>query len=183
MARKPMKILIKTLMALMGAVIFISAAMAGDARKEYLVKAAFLYNFIKFVSFEKNVDASRITICAFGDPDYLKDIKSIEGKKAHERTIRVLEADSPDKASECNVVFISRYDAHDFTALISGAVDNGSLTVSDVDGFAEKGGVIELFTTEDNKIRFKINLRSAEKSGLKISSELLKLAVIIGKED
>lgn len=171
------------LSAFLAPVFFISAANAAETSREYVVKAAFLYNFIKFVTWENEQTPESVSICAFGDPEFIRDLKSIEGKKAHEKNISVNEMESLNKSIQCNVLFISRYESPDYKKIIAEAEKHRILTVSDIDGFAEKGGIIELFTTDDNKIRFRINIRAAEKSGLKISSELLKLAVIVGKDN
>ena len=169
--------------AFLASILFVSMTNAGETGREYLVKAAFLYNFIKFVTWENEKNTDQISICAFGDTELLSDLKSIEGKKAHERIISVAEMESLNKTIKCNVIFISRYESPDYKKLIAEAEKSGILTVSDIDGFAGKGGIIELFATEDNRIRFKINIKAAEKSGLRISSELLKLAVIVGKDN
>lgn len=173
----------KIILAIVSSLFFVSMASAGETGREYLVKAAFLYNFIKFVTWENEKNIDQISICAFGDAELLKDLKSIEGKKAHEKIISVVEMESLNKAIKCNVLFISRYESLDYKKLIAEAEKNGILTVSDMDGFAEKGGVIEMFATDDNRIRFRINIKAAEKNRLRISSELLKLAVIVGKDD
>ncbi|WP_051283780.1 YfiR family protein [Desulforegula conservatrix] len=171
------------LSAFLAPVFFVSMASAGETGREYVVKAAFLYNFIKFVSWENEQTPDSVNICAFGDPEFIRDLKTIEGKKAHEKNISVTEMESLNNSIQCNVLFISRYESQDYKKIMAEAEKNRILTISDIDGFAEKGGIIELFTTDDNRIRFRINIRAAEKSGLKISSELLKLAVIVGKDN
>lgn len=173
----------KIILAIIASLIFASMANAGETGREYIVKAAFLYNFIKFVTWENEQNTDNVGVCAFGDSEFIKDLKSIEGKKAHERTISVIEMGALNKAIKCDVLFISRYESPEYKKLIAEAEKNKILTVSDIDGFAEKGGIIELFDTDDNRIRFKINIKAAERSGLKISSELLKLAVIVGKDN
>ena len=61
------------------------------------------------------------------------------------------------------------------------AQKGGILTVSDIDRFAERGGIIN-FYKENNKVRFKINLNAAERAGTKISSQLLRLGTIVREE-
>lgn len=181
MSKKTLGVLKKTAFAVIISLITNSIAYGNESEREYLVKAAFLYNFLKFVTWDKNTENNEIKICTIGDPEYLKDIKTIEGKKVHEKAISVPEPQTDNNSNECDVIFLSRYDSHDYTRLIAETQGKGVLTVSDIVGFAEKGGIIEFYTTEDNKVRFKINIRAAEKNGLKISSELLKLAVIVGR--
>lgn len=163
--------------------IFYGIAFAETVEKEYAVKAAFLYNFIKFVTWTGDYPGDEIGICAFGDSINLGDLRAIEGKKAWERTLKVYDPEGQEKHSGCRVIFIGKHARTDFRKILADSGKSGILTVSDIDGFAENGGMIELFTTDDNRIRFKINIGMAEQNGLKISSELLKHAVITGRSN
>jgi hypothetical protein len=63
----------------------------------------------------------------------------------------------------------------------SGACERATLTISDAKGFAANGGMIELFT-ENHRLRFLINVHNAQRTGLRISSDLLKLAAGVQRE-
>ncbi len=86
-----------------------------------------------------------------------------------------------DKISEaggCQILFISRSEQRRLSALLAALKGHNTLTVSDIDGFAHEGGMIQLLL-QDNQVRFEINLRAAQAAELTISSNLLKLATTI----
>lgn len=169
--------------------IFFSAdARDTDAQKsvydEYSVKAAYLYNFAKFVKWPAEMFADPslpLTICIFGrDPfgsslDIVKD-KTVMGKKLLiNRYTRI------EELKDCHIMFISPSEEKNLSIILEKVKDMHILTVSDMDGFAQRGGTINLIRIK-NKIHFEINIDAAQRSGLQISSRLLQLAKII-KED
>jgi hypothetical protein len=179
------KKIFRIMLPLAAAVSVISASCAGAAEtgREYAVKAAFLYNFIRFITWN-NDDTALISICAFGNPELLRDLKSVDGRIVNEKKIHVFLESSSAINNVCNIVFISRHDPPDYRKMLQkNSETKGILTISDIEGFAEMGGIIEMFTTEENMIRFKINIKAAARNNLKISSELLKLAVIVEKDN
>ncbi len=148
---------------------------------EYQVKAAYLYNFGKFVNWpagEKS-DGDSFPICVLGkDPfgaslDSALANQSIGGKNAVAKRIS-----KPQDASGCRVVFISSSEDRQLKDILAALDKTGVLTVSDIAQFSEHGGMIE-FVLEADKVRFVVNLSNAEDAGLNLSSELLKVAVSV----
>jgi hypothetical protein len=78
----------------------------------------------------------------------------------------------------CQIVFISPSEKQRFGQILESLKDSKTLTVSEIEGFAEQGGIIN-FVSERNKVRFEINPEAARSKGLTISSELLKLARVV----
>jgi hypothetical protein len=161
--------------------------------KEYEVKAAFVFNFLKFIDWPQEKTAgnnSQIVIGIIGeDPfgpaaDIFKD-KSIEEHKlvvkrfeGIEQIKKMPEKDKNerlDALKHCHLLFICQSEQKHVRDIIEIVRNSSVLTVADADGFIEAGGIINFFT-EDNKIRFDINQGAAEKTGLKIRSQLLRLA-------
>ncbi len=147
---------------------------------EYEVKAAFLYKFISFVDWPE--DDLIITIGVLGDDPFgavlnrLTADKTVNGKKiVVKRFKKVAELEF------CHILFISSSEGEHLGEIMKALEHSGTLTVGDMKKFAQSGGIIE-FTMEKNKIRFEINIGSARRAGLKISSKLLKLAKICGEE-
>jgi YfiR/HmsC-like len=151
-------------------------AATADAPKatENDVKAAYLYNFGKFVKWP-GAPGDQFPICVFGhDPfgallDATVAGEKIEGKPVVARRIR-----SPQEATACRVLFIGDSERNQFQKVLDDA-GKGVLTVSDIRGFARHGGMIE-FVKQQNRIRFEVNLAVARRAGLVLSSELLKVA-------
>jgi hypothetical protein len=158
-----------------------SAAAQAGSEGEYSIKAAFLYNFAKFAEWPPSVfdDASGpLVICVLGPDPFGSALDEIEGKGVGRRAISIRRVRSPLEIGQCHIVFISNALAAEARTICGALGQAPVLTVSDIDGFAQTGGMIGL-TTVDNRIRFQINLKAAENAGLKLSSQLLKLATIV----
>ncbi len=148
---------------------------------EYIVKAAFLYNFAKFVEWPANVfpdDGSPFVLCVLGEDPFGSALDSIKRKTVGARKLMIKRYEKAKDFKKCHMLFISRSKKNDLDKIFAQLEDLSVLTVSDIEGFALKGGIIGLFTA-DNKIRFEINVDRVKRSGLQISSKLLKLAKIV----
>lgn len=151
---------------------------------EYQVKAAFLYNFAKFVEWPADAlpDASAsITLCILGeDPFGITLEQTISGKIVIGRklVIKRLKEIYSSKLEVCHILFISLSEKRRLLPLLEVFKDASVLTVSEIEWFAKVGGIIHL-TLEEGKVRFEINVAAAERARLKISSRLLRLAKVI----
>lgn len=151
---------------------------------EYHVKAAFLYNFTKFVKWPEKAfanAASPIKICILGKSPFGPSLDAIENKTVGGRKLLIFEAKSMDDIDDCHVLFISNSSEKEFFGSIERTREKNIFTVGDKKGLARKGCVIN-FIVVKNKVRFEINTKSAERANLKISSQLLKIARIVEDE-
>jgi hypothetical protein len=148
---------------------------------EYQVKAAFLYNFVKFVEWpdDKNAPTGRvINICILGeDPfgnafDFIKD-ETIENRRLVIKRFKTLQ-----HIENCHVLFISRSEQEYLGQILTTVKGLNILTVGDTEGFAQKGVIIN-FYIEESRVRFEININSLKLSGWRISSKVMHLARII----
>ncbi len=157
------------------------AAFAGGMSREYEIKAAYLYNFINYIQWsEQGLPASvqTITIGVVGESPFGPALVPLNGKQIKGRTITVKAVSKPEDLQKCQIVFISPSEKQRFPEILESLKDSKILTVSEIDGFAERGGIIN-FISERNKVRFEINPEAARSKGLTISSELLKLAKLV----
>jgi hypothetical protein len=149
---------------------------------EYQVKAAFLYNFAKFVDWPPSAfsDAKQpLDVCVYGrDPfgNALED--ALLGKTIGERRIGLGRAMQFQDLAGCHVVFVSSPARESTMDLANRLKGRPVLLVGESEGFAASGGAIQ-FTIEDNRVHFIINPDAADRAGLKISSKLLALAKIV----
>lgn len=143
---------------------------------EYEVKAAFIYNFAKFVEWQKPAD--ELPLCIIGNDPFGAAMKNVEGKIAGGKRIVVRRIKSLEELKRCQMLFISSSEKNKLDDITGLARDIGILTISDTESFAEKGVVINLYIEED-KVRFEINIDAAADARLKISSRLLSLARIV----
>jgi len=146
---------------------------------EYQVKAAFLYNFAKFVEWPPEAFASEtapIVIGVLGDSPFGTDLeKMIKGKTINGRELRVRLV-SMVELKQCQMVFICRSEKKRVNEAFSALKGKSTLTISEMERFTESGGMIN-FVMEGNKVRFEIKGDTARQAGLKISSKLLSLAL------
>jgi hypothetical protein len=152
------------------------------AASEYQVKAAFLYNFAKFIEWPPSAfsDAKQpLDICVYGrDPFGTALEDALMGKMIGDRRVGLGRAMLFQDLAGCHVIFVSS-SAHESAADLANRLKGRAvLLVGEGDGFAASGGTIQ-FTIEDDRVRFVINPDAADRAGLKISSKLLALAKIV----
>jgi hypothetical protein len=149
---------------------------------EYQVKAAFLYNFAKFVEWPPSAfgdPKQPLDICVYGhDPFGTALEDALLGKAIGDRRVGLGRAMQFRDLAGCHVVFVSA-SAHESAADLANRLKGRAvLLVGESEGFAASGGAIQ-FTIEDNRVHFVINPDAADRAGLKISSKLLALAKIV----
>lgn len=160
--------------------IFVSRA-PGREQSEYDVKAAFLYNFTKFVDWPQQPGSRQepMCICIVGaDPFGSSVDRIVEGKSVNGRPLVVRRLNRFEDAKACAIAFISTSEKARVRSILDTLKGSTVLTVGDTPQFAELGGVIN-FVLEDNLIHFEINVDAARVQGLTISSRLLGLARIV----
>lgn len=146
---------------------------------EYQVKAAFLFNFAKFVEWPAAAFAdAKAPLCigVLGDNPFGADLeRSIRDKTINDRPLTMRECRTVEEGKKCHILFISASEKKRLPEIIKALEGANVLTVGETDGFTEAGGMVN-FVPEGNKFRFQINDVSAKSAGLKVSSKLLSLA-------
>jgi len=147
------------------------------------VKAAFVYNFAKFVEWPTDKINGHINLCILGDsPLGFAALKAIDGRTAQDKQLVTKLLNKSDELKDCHIVFVAASERPKMAKLLKIAHQLHALTVSDMDGFAQENGAIGLVKT-DEKIRFEINLLAAKEAGVVISSRLLSLALAVYDEN
>lgn len=144
---------------------------------ESQVKAAYLYNFGKFVRWQTDrVVRPDLLICVLGKDPFGPVLDStVEGESIDGRKLSVRRIEKVQDASPCSILFISSSEEDQLAPILASAQRFGALTVSDIPRFAERGGIIG-FVLQQEKVRFEVNRGAAELAHLSLSSELLKVA-------
>lgn len=169
------------MLALMIVPVKFAAAPISDA---YKLKAALIYKIAKFVTWPADStvkDSNNFGICLLGEADFGEVLKSLEGRSVKGRTIvvnRFTQSRSID--ARCQIVFISASKRAFMEDIVRYLQGKPILTVSDEEDFARIGGMVQ-FKEQNNKVGFNINLKSADRAGIKISSQLLNLATIVDR--
>jgi hypothetical protein len=153
--------------------------LAQDQPTEYQIKAAFLFNFAKFVDWPPEsfpTTNSPIIIGVVGKNVFGNDLENvIRDKTVNNRRFQFVAVKSAAEATNCHILFISPSEKDNLKKIVDSLHNASVLTVSETDQFLQAGGMIN-FMIEDKKIRFQISDEAARKAGLRISSKLLSLA-------
>jgi uncharacterized protein DUF4154 len=163
-----------------------SQGVAANDPTEYQVKAVFIFNFSHFVewpaaAFAGATDPFVIGILG-GDPFGARMDEAVRNERVGEHPIVVRRLRDIGEAGGCQLLFIDRSQAAQLAQILEALRQRPVLTVSEIDGAAQHGAMIE-FATENNRIRLRINERAVRAGGLAISSKLLRLAEIVGGGD
>jgi hypothetical protein len=146
---------------------------------EYTVKAAFLYNFAKFVEWPADSmggGGSPLVLGVLGDDPFGAAIDQVvAGKTANGRQLVVRRFKWGQDLKQCHILFISSSERKRLAEILGALRGASVLTVGDMDQFGQQGGMIQ-FVIEQSRVRFEINIGAAQNARLKISSKLLALA-------
>jgi hypothetical protein len=147
---------------------------------EYQIKAAFLYNFTRFVNWPDNTTQpdNNFTLCVLGIDPFGKSLDLLAGRNVQGHVLNVQRLSARLATDGCRVLYISQSESYRMADILATLSGKPVLTVSDTREFAKQGGMIRLKLVE-NKVRFDINIDAVERTGLKISSKLLSLATIV----
>ncbi|MFO7448079.1 MAG: YfiR family protein [Ignavibacteriaceae bacterium] len=148
----------------------------------YKLKAVFILNFLRFIEWPQSSfqnEHSPITLAIIGKDPFGKILdETIQNEKVNNHPVIIRRNVSVSDAGKFHVLYISESEKRNVNEIIKKVENTPALTISDIDGFGENGGIITFFI-EDNKIRFMINIQSLKQAELKASSKLLRLAKII----
>src|SRR6267154_647572 len=149
---------------------------------EYQVKAAYLYNFGRFIKWPTGVAAGKgdsFPVCVLGRDPFGPILDStLAGEALDGKPVVIRRIVKPQDGVDCRILFVSSTEEHHLKEILAAIDQTGVLTVSDIPGFSRRGGIIQ-FVAEGDRVRFEINLASAESAKLVMSSELLKVAAAV----
>jgi hypothetical protein len=155
-----------------------STKMQSQEIEEYQLKAAFLFNFTKFISWPRADVSSKLTVCTVSVKDVAEALEAVtKGKSVDGRQVVVQELRYPAPLETCQLLFIGAQ-AKKTEEILLEARKLHIVTVGEDDKFLRRGGMIN-FVQEDGKLRFEINTDAAGRAGINISSKLLSLAKIV----
>ena len=164
--------------------ILLSTGASGQGVDEYRVKAAFLYNFAKFVEWPPSAfrsPADPLVIGVLGKNPFGDALAAaVAGKSLEGRPFQVRELADAQQVSGCQIIFISSSERKRLKLLFDAIGNSGVLTVGETDNFAAEGGIVN-FKIESGRVRLQINLVAARKQHLRISPKVLSLAEIVEK--
>ncbi|MFH1249918.1 MAG: YfiR family protein [bacterium] len=143
------------------------------------LKAAFIYNFTKYITWPHMDKFNSFRIGVLGESKILTSFQQMAGKKLiDDKPITIRYYDNIQDINYCHILFISESNANQIEEILLKLKNQPTLTVSDTPGFCERGIMINFFS-QGEVLKFEMNPGKLENAGLKISSQLQKLARII----
>lgn len=153
-----------------------ACASGAEATREQ-IQAAYLYRFLDFVEWPPTAQAGVGTfcLCVMGDDRLARTLEnSVSGKSISGRPILVRELSDVRQAKQCHLLFLTGR-RQTVASQISELQSEPVLTVSDVPGFQNDGGMVA-FYFKDDRLQFEINVENAKKQGILVSSRLVQLS-------
>ncbi|MFC3069371.1 YfiR family protein [Phenylobacterium soli] len=148
------------------------------AQTEYQVKGAMLYNIARFVDWpQTRRGQTSVQLCVLGSDPFGPALDAFDGRPVGQGVLKIRRVTRTEETGLCNMLFIPGSEATRLPGVLAALHGRPVLTVSETPGAAERGAVLNLFL-EQSRVRFEINIDAAQRSGLTISSQLLKLARI-----
>lgn len=152
---------------------------------DFQVKAAYLYNFGRFVEWPTQIAAmsgDAFTVCVLGQDPFGSTLDAtLAGERIGGKRVVARRISGPQEAGNCQILFLKLTEDDRVIKIIESVNKKGVLTVSDMPQFVERGGMIQ-FVLEGNRVRFEVNLTATQHAGLTLSSELLKVAIAVRRD-
>jgi hypothetical protein len=146
------------------------------------MKAVFVVNFLRFVDWPPaNVAPAPapLVVAVLGDRAFIENLREYAtGQSVSGHAIEVKAIERPEDARGAHVLFIGASESANVPAIVKMAENCGLLTVGDTDGFARAGVILNLYTV-DQRVRIEANLAAANRTGLRLSAHLLRIARIV----
>ena len=155
--------------------------LASASQSEYALKSVFLYNFCRFIDWPDSAFASPtepLIIGIIGDDPFGSLLnEAVAGEKYHNRPIRIDHFRTPGDIKRVHLLFVSHANAGRVEPILAAVAGRSVVTVSETEDFINRGGMITL-TSEQNRVRLRINPAALHSANLAVSSKLLRVAEI-----
>jgi len=155
-----------------------SSGVALAQTDESKVKALWVHTLISYIKWNDNNDNSNTTICTRGIDRTYQFLKEIQNEK--KTKYKLIETGTHSDLIQCNLLYIATSERNNISSILDNIENKNIVTVSDIKGFAQDGGVIELVHNQD-AVKLKINVKSAKKANVVINSDLLAVSTVINK--
>jgi len=165
-----------------GGSLMASSESSPQQTKEFHVKALFLYNFANFVEWPTDAfkdSKSPLRMCLYGSVPFGGFLDAVDGTRIRDRHLKIIRtSNSAEIEPGCHILFVGTEHLDVIEQLFKNMNHLFVLSIGNVEGFTDKGGIVNILRTKDQH-RFDINLSKAIENGLLIDSDLLSLARII----
>jgi len=169
---------------LIGITLPISTVMAEKTSTPEKIKAAYTYQFTKFVNWPSTAfsDNNTLFVCILGQENINDEFNSLNQRKIEDRHIKVIQIFDINDINKCQILYISESEKYRLATIIEYLNNKPILSISSMQDFAKLGGIID-FVLIKNKVRFEINMISVKRSQLQVSAKLLEVSIRVFKND
>lgn len=148
---------------------------------EYGIKAAYLYNFLKYIDWEEEknpVSGDSIKIIVFGNYPFKDAFDHLKGKSIRGKKLYILKVASIKELSSCNILYISISEQNNISNILKSVRKSGTLTVGETEEFLKQKGMVGFFM-ENESVKFAINPELCKSEGIELNPQLLSTAKIV----
>jgi hypothetical protein len=174
-----MPIKMKTRNIIVG-VVLLMASFVSEAQVNYKIHSLFIYKFTQYIEWPDKGSGGNFVIGVVGSSPLTPELEALAAtKKVDAKTIIVKKLSASADMSDCHMVFVSESQSGQLNSILGKLSGKPVLVMSEANGGAKKGAGVN-FIIVDDKMKFELNKASIEKQGLKVSGELVKLAIVVG---
>lgn len=166
---------------LLALVLWLPTSAASPALSEQAVKSALLLKLTKFVYLPQERTEETPVLCVLGNNPFAGSLEALIGAATDERSLQLAYPESSNDVDECHFVFVARSESRQVAAVIKQLQQHPLVTISDIDGFARRGGMVELALDKSGsgQIKILINRKAAAAQGIEFNAQLLRLATLV----
>jgi hypothetical protein len=147
---------------------------------EYAVKSALFFKLPQFVYRQDAAREKPLAICLLGSNPFGGALEKLARMPIDGREVRYSKLDAAIDAASCNFVFISGSETDNLDGILRRLAALPVVTVSDIEGFARAGGMVELaHGGEGAAVSILINLKAARRQNISFNAQLLRLAKVV----
>ena len=148
-------------------------------RPMHELHAMLIFNFVKYIEWPADAKGGDFIIAVYGDNDVYDQMNKLYGGKAIKgQNVKVISAKSANDINNAHLIYLADNKSGDFDAVLGASTGKPTLLITDKNGLGEKGANIN-FKTVDGKLKFEINEAAFSKNNLKVSSQLVTMAIVI----
>lgn len=147
---------------------------------EYEIKAVFLYNFTRYIAWPASPGDGAFTVTVFGESEIIKPLREIAGKKTvGDLPLVVRICSRIEDIGSPRILFVAKSETARTASVLKAVEGRDVLTVGEAQGLAWARGVAVNFVLQEDSVKFEISEKALAKTGLKASSQLMKLAILV----
>jgi hypothetical protein len=142
---------------------------------EYEIKAQFIWNFSEFIEWPKDIKQQKV-LCTIGEDPFIFEFDELKKNTKSASIGEIKRNITLHEIDKCNILFVSKTEKYNLSKIFRKTANKPILTISEITGFADKGGIIE-FINENGYVKIIVNYRIGNLSKLRISARLLKISL------